>query len=159
MLESVLKQPGVCLQYFLSETTSSIKFYRCPTCKAESRFGGLCGETRALKIRGKKSPSMQNSVSKLSFRHTSSSVPQGQHKAQGRRCASTRDACGALPNLLRSVLQADELPIHIYLLDGHVPCGRGRVGNGHTAAGFRLLHVDPLPLAAGRADTAAGRGS
>lgn len=136
MLRSVLKPPGVCLQYFSSETTSLVKFYRCTTCKEESRFGGLCSEIRALKIRGKKSTSIQNSVSKLSLRHTSSSVPQGQHKAQGHRCASTRDACVALPNLLRSVLQADELPIHVYLLDGHVPCGRGGVGNGHTAAGF-----------------------
>lgn len=33
------------------------------------------------------------------------------------------------------------------------------MGNGHTAAGFRLLHVNPLPLAAGRADAAAGRGA
>lgn len=65
----------------------------------------------------------------------------------------------ALPNLLRGVLQADELPIHVYLLDGHVPRGRGRVGNGHAAAGFRLLHIDPLPLAAGRADAAAGWGA
>lgn len=67
-------------------------------------------------------------------------------------------AHAALPNLLGGVLQADELPIHVYLLDGHVPRGGGRVGNGHAAAGFGLLHVDPLPLAAGRADAAAGRG-
>lgn len=57
----------------------------------------------------------------------------------------SRDTC-AFSNLFRGVLQADEFSINVYLLNRDTSSGKSWVGNANTTAGFRLLHINPLPL-------------
>lgn len=62
-------------------------------------------------------------------------------------------------HLLRSILQADEFPINVYLFDADVASGRGGMGDADAATRLRLFHVHPLPLPSHRANTATGRSS
>ncbi len=61
-------------------------------------------------------------------------------------------------NLLRAVVQAEELPVHVQLVDADVSSGRGGVSDVDTAAGLGLLHIHTLPLPLRGADAAAGGG-
>lgn len=62
-------------------------------------------------------------------------------------------------DLIRIVVQPNELAINVKLIDAHIASGRGWMGDADTAAGLRLLHVHTLSFATCSTNTAAGRGS
>ena len=53
----------------------------------------------------------------------------------------------AITHLFGGVEQADELAVHVQLIEADVASGRGHVSDADGAAGLRLLHVHALPLA------------
>lgn len=69
-----------------------------------------------------------------------------------------RELVGERTDLVRGVMQPDELAVHVELVDADAAGGGSRVSDADAAAGFRFFDVHTLSLATCGANAATGRG-